>query len=139
MTVQNYTGSRNPVLRSEVRSLEAANKYAPNSRCCSRCSERALLPGASPETRWCSTSEERPGRLAPFKADLLAATIPARDERSPGSGQPAFSPDGTKVSFGKERSGNRDVYMMNADGSHQHQLTSDPAFEELPDWGVPKQ
>ena len=31
--------------------------------------------------------------------------------------QPAFSPDGKKITFTKERGGNGDVYAMKADGS----------------------
>ena len=53
--------------------------------------------------------------------------------------QPAFSPDGKKITFTKERGGKRDVYAMKAEGSHQKRLTSDPAFYQGPDWGVSRQ
>jgi TolB protein len=34
-----------------------------------------------------------------------------------------WSPDGKRLAFGSQRSGNFDVFVMNADGSGQHQLT----------------
>jgi Tol biopolymer transport system component len=37
---------------------------------------------------------------------------------------PAWSPDGTKIAFGSERTGNHEVWVMNADGSHPVRLTT---------------
>jgi TolB protein len=52
-------------------------------------------------------------------------TRPARD------GHPKWSPDGKTIGFVSNRSGNRDIYVMNADGSRQPNLTrglDQPAF-----------
>jgi Tol biopolymer transport system component len=58
-------------------------------------------------------------------------------------GDPAVSPDGARIAFTSERDGNREVYVMNADGSGQQRLTttggrvSSPAFDsvdENPSW-----
>jgi Tol biopolymer transport system component len=48
---------------------------------------------------------------------------------------PAFSPDGSKIVFTSDRTGTWQVYVMNADGSSQTQLTSDPQpKDQVPDW-----
>jgi dipeptidyl aminopeptidase/acylaminoacyl peptidase len=40
---------------------------------------------------------------------------------------PAWSPDGTRIAFVSDRDGNENVYVMDADGAHQTQLTTNPA------------
>lgn len=55
---------------------------------------------------------------------------------------PAFSPDGTKIAFvhadDTDANGdavNEQVWVMDTDGSHKTQLTSDPApHDQVPDW-----
>jgi Tol biopolymer transport system component len=48
---------------------------------------------------------------------------------------PAWSPDGTKILFQSSRTGIGQVWVMNADGSGQTQLTFDSvAKDQLPDW-----
>jgi Tol biopolymer transport system component len=53
---------------------------------------------------------------------------------------PAWSPDGTKIAFARfllingGQGENRDLFVMNADGSNQTRLTFDPAFDVEPDW-----
>jgi Tol biopolymer transport system component len=37
---------------------------------------------------------------------------------------PTFSPDGTRIAFVSDREGNSDVFIMDADGSHQQNLTN---------------
>lgn len=34
-------------------------------------------------------------------------------------GQPTWSPDGTMIAFANDRGASRDIYIMNADGSRQ--------------------
>jgi len=46
--------------------------------------------------------------------------------------QPAFSPDGGKVAFASDRSGNWDIYMVDVAGTNLQQLTDDPAPEMHP-------
>jgi Tol biopolymer transport system component len=58
------------------------------------------------------------------------------------SDYPAWSPDGKKIAFihaddtdGGGNPVNQQVWVMDADGSHAHALTSDPApKDELPEW-----
>src|SRR5262249_7689264 len=51
---------------------------------------------------------------------------------------PAWSPDGTKIAFVSERSAknHREIYVMNADGSHVVRVTHNPAqvWATQPDW-----
>jgi Tol biopolymer transport system component len=48
---------------------------------------------------------------------------------------PAFSPDGSKIAFTSDRTGTWQVWLMNADGSGQAQLTFDAQpKDQVPDW-----
>jgi Tol biopolymer transport system component len=48
---------------------------------------------------------------------------------------PAWSPDGSKIAFISERDGNREVYVMDADGSGQTRLaTNSSSFGWRPAW-----
>jgi len=49
-------------------------------------------------------------------------------------GDPAWSPDGSKIAFCTDRDGNGEIYVMDADGSGQVNLTNHPAEEEGPAW-----
>ncbi len=46
----------------------------------------------------------------------------------------ALSPDGRHIAFVAERNGQRDIYVMNIDGSEQTNLTNDPARDGSPEW-----
>jgi TolB protein len=47
---------------------------------------------------------------------------------------PAISPDGSRIAFASNRSGNWDIYIMAASGGQAVQVTSDPAQELHPSW-----
>ena len=48
---------------------------------------------------------------------------------------PAFSPNGRKIVFTSNRTGTSQVWLMNADGSNQRQLTYDSQpKDQVPDW-----
>ena len=53
---------------------------------------------------------------------------PADDE------YPVWSPDGKRIAFYSDMSGDREVYVMNADGSGITRLTNSPGVDEDPDW-----
>jgi len=47
---------------------------------------------------------------------------------------PAPPPADPAIVFVSERDGNRELYLMNADGSNQNRLTNSPNTDEHPDW-----
>ncbi len=47
---------------------------------------------------------------------------------------PAISPDGQRVAFMSRRSGNWEIYVVDADGDNLQRLTDDPAQDGLPAW-----
>ena len=44
------------------------------------------------------------------------------------------SPEQTKIAFVSDRDGNVEIYVMNADGSEQINLTNNPASDYSPSW-----
>ncbi len=59
----------------------------------------------------------------------LAATVrPASD------GRPAWSPDGTRLAFQSDRSGNWEIYVLQADGSKGIRLTNHADADMAPAW-----
>lgn len=51
-----------------------------------------------------------------------------------GEWSPRWSPDGRRIAFTAHRSGNADIWLMNADGSNPRNLTNHPAWDYSPAW-----
>ncbi len=49
-------------------------------------------------------------------------------------GNATWSPDGTRIAFDSNQSGNDDIFVMNHDGTRQKRLTSSEASELWPTW-----
>lgn len=47
---------------------------------------------------------------------------------------PAWSPDGNRIAFTSDRSGNPEIYVADADGSNVLRLTNNPAADYQPTW-----
>ena len=63
-----------------------------------------------------------------------AANDPATPINESTDGDPAFSPDGMKIVFESNRSGDTEVHTINVDGSGATRLTSSPGFDGRCDW-----
>jgi serine/threonine-protein kinase len=48
--------------------------------------------------------------------------------------RPAWSPDGNRIAYASDVEGNRDIYVMNKDGSGITRLTDDPREDVYPTW-----
>ena len=48
--------------------------------------------------------------------------------------RPVWSPDGTKIAFFSNRAGDHDIWLMDADGQNQQQVTSGPSDDRRPNW-----
>lgn len=47
---------------------------------------------------------------------------------------PTWSPDGTRIAFSSERDGNSEIYVMNADGSNQENISDFSLYDGEPVW-----
>lgn len=65
--------------------------------------------------------------------EIVLADKSGRNIRALSEGdQPRFSPDGKRIVFVSDRTKNNDIWMMNADGGNQQQLTFDPHADDNP-------
>lgn len=90
-------------------------------------------PEIDPTGQWLVFASTRHNAKADIyykRTDSAAVTQLTSD---PGNDvMPAVSPDGNKIAFASDRSGNWDIYMMDAAGGQPVQLTNDPAHEIHP-------
>ncbi len=82
-------------------------------------------------TPW-PTATPRPRPTATPRPNLAQAT--AITHNSADDHHPDWSPDGSRIAFSSDPGGNRDIYVMNADGSGIARLTSSPAHDGAPVW-----
>ena len=66
--------------------------------------------------------------INPDGSGLQQLTTAGRNE------EPTWSPDGRHIAFTSTRTGQRDVFVMHADGSEQKRLTNNGRENYLPDW-----
>lgn len=70
-----------------------------------------------------------PAALSVMNIDGSSLTVLA-----PSSGDPVWSPDGKQLVFATFRDDNPEIYVMNADGGHQTNLTNNGAMDDNPSW-----
>jgi len=88
----------------------------------------------SPNGRYLLVSAGPPGDKDIFDIDLQENTI-ARLTYGGNNNSPSFSPDGQYVAYNSLRNGGQaDIYVINADGTDERQLTDDPEPDWQPQW-----
>lgn len=112
--------------------------FSPDGRTVLLEAHRALDPDAPPP--------RRAGDPMPPRRPVLA--LVGANEQSGGSRlvplpdlteadrQPAWSPDGRRIVFSGEVDGNRDLYVVERDGSGLRRLTSGPKLDREPVWST---
>ena len=101
---------------------------SPSTARSTSCPPGARTAARSPTSR---TARARPTSSWPRSSRARARTSPN------GRGQafaPAFSPDGKRIAYASNRSGNMEIWVANADGSGARKLTSSPATDTAPSW-----
>ena len=120
----------------------------PNEEVVATARELLLDQVGSTESTGASLRKRRAGVVAIASAVLVGALLVApalaigdhllellSGKSKPGDVQtPAWSPDGRKLAFVSRRDGNSEIYVMNADGGAQENLTRQPASDSHPSW-----
>jgi Tol biopolymer transport system component len=69
------------------------------------------------------------------RSPVGGSPVPLTQDTSYRNSNPRFSPDGTRIAYHVTRIGTQaDIYVMNADGTNQTQLTTSPGYDERPSW-----
>ncbi|MCK4513212.1 serine/threonine-protein kinase, partial [bacterium] len=69
------------------------------------------------------------------RGDAIPDGIPRRVTSAEGwEGQPALSPDGSRIAYASTESGNYDVFVVDVHGGSKIQLTRDPGLDFGPAW-----
>ena len=93
-------------------------------------------PAWSPNGEWIAFA----GRISPksrlniYLVDLTASQLRQLTRYSGDNENPVWSPDGRYLAFTTTRSGRREIYVMDADGSAPHRLIDVPGNSYTPSW-----
>ena len=74
---------------------------------------------------------------APFQLPVLTAfqiADPLLTDHDDGPAEPDAPASAGRIAFSSYRDGNEDIYVVNADGTDEIRLTSDPSVDSSPDW-----
>ncbi len=110
-------------------------------------------PDWSPDGRWLVFVSDRSGNWDIWKLDVQACLEARRaGQEGPDVCQPQqltdnvsddlfprWSSDGTRIAFSSLRNGDRDIYIMDADGSHVTRITQTPGNDSNPIWAMEDQ
>jgi len=75
------------------------------------------------------------GSITSWGNDGRGQPVPLTRTPSPkADSDPAWSPDGSRIAFTSNRGGNNDIFVMNADGTGQVNLTNSFGADQWPSW-----
>ena len=94
----------------------------------------ASFPGLNGQLAYQATGGARPSvfTIQPFLESIDEEKQLTLDDAT--STQAAWSADGRRIAFVTDRDGNPEIYVMNADGTDQTRLTTNPASDSYPTW-----
>jgi CSLREA domain-containing protein len=98
--------------------------------------------GWSPDGSHIAFSDDSTGSNQIYTVDVASGTVSAPLTTDGANRNPHWSPDGSQILFVSSRcttqsplcGGGESVFLMNADGTNQHNLTSAPIFDADPAW-----
>jgi TolB protein len=90
----------------------------------------------SPDGRYIAFSEFAGGEFSPDKWSIFIANRDGSQRRllSPNAKWAAWSPDGKQLAFESQRTGNPEIFVVDADGRNVVRLTDHPATDGAPAW-----
>src|SRR4051794_11139202 len=111
------------------------------ARCMARCRRTVLaacallLVGASPAAARIAFVSERDGEpeIYAMNDDGSAPVNLSHDAAAPDLA-PSWSPDGARIVYQRAFGGDADLWLMDADGSHQRVLVNSPSSDTAPSW-----
>ena len=80
------------------------------------------------------SESQRPEDANIFRVDADGSDLVQLTTAPGGNNRPRWSSDGTRIGFESGRDGNPEIYVMNADGSNQTNVTRNPASDADFDW-----
>jgi TolB protein len=89
--------------------------------------------GVSENGKWLAFGSDQGDEVSLFKMPV-GGSEPVQLTTAPTIGQPSWSPDGKEIAFHTFRTGNRDIFVISADGGTARQLTNHSAHEFYPHW-----
>jgi Tol biopolymer transport system component len=91
-------------------------------------------PSVSPDGKRVAFESNRSGRDEIWVSDPDGSNAQALTSfNGPITGSPNWSPDGSSIAFDSVNSGPQ-IYLMEANGAHRRQMTSDSGFNAMPAW-----
>ena len=94
----------------------------------------ALIAGATADAARSRAQDDPPPDIYVMNADGTGAPTRITTNKQ-ADDAPVWSPDGTKIAYSRNLSGNFEIYVMNADGSSPTRLTTNrTADDAYPDW-----
>lgn len=88
----------------------------------------------SPDGRWLLMTNRGAIWRVPVERCQNPRTTRKRARKLAAGEDAVWSPDGSQIAFVSKRDGDRDIYVMRSDGSHQRRLTNNSWADIEPDW-----